>query len=167
FSEQWNFSIDESKEYPERFAGVLELPNQEYIAILNTYKNYFGGVIRGEVYGLKFNNTGGIEWKKTYINKKNDYDNFFISHDYSLNFENDSNTLKFFILSDSIKNLTTIEQYYKELTIDENFNVLNEENFSFGSGSDYKFGNTKYHLNGNKYTYGDTWVIDLIIDNEE
>src|SRR5690606_13887072 len=37
FSEQWNFSIDGSKEYPERFAGVLELPNHEYIAILNTF----------------------------------------------------------------------------------------------------------------------------------
>src|SRR5690606_29460341 len=127
YSEQWKFSIDESKEYPERFAGVLELPNHEYIVILNTFKNYFGGIIRGEVYGLKFNNTGGFEWKKTYINKKNDYDNGFISHDYSLNFENDSNNLKFFILSDSIKNLTTIEQYYKELTIDENFNILRSQ----------------------------------------
>lgn len=167
FSEQWNFSIDESKEYPERFAGVLELPNHEYIVILNTFKNYFGGIIRGEVYGLKFNNTGGFEWKKTYINKKNDYDNGFISHDYSLNFENDSNNLKFFILSDSIKNLTTIEQYYKELTIDENFNILNEENFPSSSGSDYMFGSTKYHLNGNKYTYGQTLDLDFIIGNNE
>jgi len=161
FNEKWSFLINETNYYEDLY-GVFELTNGEYLAVLNTVKNYLG-VIRSEVYGLKFSSSGTVLLKKSYLNPRN-FDSY-VSHDMPIYFENNSNELKFMVISDSLYNNSEQRQYYNELTVDKNFNVLKEKILPFNTSSKYEFGQMIYNIFGNKYVYGNKWVLDYQIGN--
>lgn len=167
FNEIWSFVINEgSSESNNEFGGVFELSNDEFIAVVNAFERP-QGVISGVIYGVKFNSAGNISWKKKYVNPRNNYeDPFFFSNDLVLPFESNSDTHKFIIMTDSIKG-SFVEQFYNELTVDRDFNILNEQYFSFPKSTTEYLGQMKYDIFGNKFTYGSAKVVEFFVGDKE
>lgn len=164
FNEVWTHLVNETDENSEFLYGVFELGNGEFIAIFNK-PEYVGTLFRNAVYGLKFNSTGTIIWKKKYNNYKPQNPSYYYSNDLPVEFDNKSNKLKFIIRTDSVNmNTSMTDKYINEITIDNNFNIINEEILPYDANQGYLFQQVKYDELGNKYVFGGRYFIDFYID---
>lgn len=163
FNEVWSFLINETDVLTESLFGVFDLPNNEFIAILNKGEYKLVGP-RSTTYALKFNSSGTILWKKQYKNEKPHNPSDYLSHDLPIQFDNESNELKFMMRTDSL-NITThmADQYFNEITIDKDFNILKEEVLPYDATQGYLFDRIKYDELGNKYTYSGKYFIDYYV----
>jgi len=160
FNEVWTHLVNETDENSEFLYGVFELGNGEFIAIFNK-PEFVGALFRTAVYGLKFNSTGTIIWKKKYNNYKPQNPSYYFSNDLPVNFDNKSDKLKFIIRTDSVNmNTYMADQYINEITIDNNFNIINEEILPYDAHQGYLFQQVKYDELGNKYVFGGRDFID-------
>lgn len=138
----WTFQTTDNL-YDIVFSGLFELPNDEHIAILK--ENNGSG---HEVFGLKFNSSGNILWRKSYSTNNVDINTFL---DQSVDFLTNGNSLKFMIVSDSTY-YNENDFYFRELEINNNGNILQEKLVDFIDIN--QFNTIIYDYTGNKYQYG-------------
>lgn len=159
FNLVWTFLINETIE-TESLAGVFELPNDEYIAMLGKTHYTNIGLNNSEVYGLKFNNSGIILWQKDYSAQNVDLNTHL---DQMINFTNESNELKLMIRSDSTYNSPTNDFYFRELKLNAAGDVLSNTKLNYSNIN--QFYNIIYDHNGSKYNFGGRSLIDFYIGN--
>lgn len=153
----WTFLIDKSSESDE-FAGVLELSNNEYIAILKKFSNTNTGLYNNEVYGLKFNGSGTILWEKDYSMNNVDTNTHL---DGIIKFTNKSNNdLRVMFRSDSTY-YNSDDFYYREIKINSNGDILENKKLNITSTAHMQY--IRYDNFGNKYNFGAGLTVDQVV----
>ncbi|WP_127023519.1 hypothetical protein [Flagellimonas beolgyonensis] len=150
----WSKTIDESPNHQDNFAGLLNLGNQNYIAIARKFNYSNSGLYNHQVYGCKFDNNGNIEWVKNYSSLLNDAST---NLDYTIEFENNSNELKVLFAADSTYYGSNNDTYVREVILNDNGDIINEN--IIGSNYDFPLWKIKYAINGDFYNYGNVDII--------
>ena len=158
FNLVWTFLINESIEI-DKFSGVFELPNDEYIAMLKRVHSASDGLNYNEVYGLKFNNLGNILWQKDYSTQNVDSD---ARLDEIIDFTNESNELKVMFRSDSTY-YNADDAYFREVKLNAAGDVLSTTILNYTDVN--QFYNIIYDQNGSKYNFGGRLLVDFYIGN--
>jgi hypothetical protein len=154
----WTFLIDETPE-SEHLGGVLELANDEFIAILSKMNYTNTGINNNEVYGLKINNSGNILWQKDYSANNVDLDTHL---DDVIEFKNESNELKIMFRSDSTY-YNSNDFYFREVKLNSDGQVLSNTKLNYTDVN--QFYNIIYDKNGNKYNFGGRLLVDFFVGN--
>lgn len=147
FNQVWTFLVNEINS-TNFFGGVYELPNDEYILISS--KN---GVNGNETYGLKFNNSGNILWRKNFNSTIAESGEYF---DFMIPFTSKSNRLKFITRS-----YTPDDSYFREVEINSDGEIL--ANIELNYPDVNQFGNIAYGNDGIKYNIGARALVDFLI----
>lgn len=147
FNLLWNFKIDESP-YSDELAGILELDDGSFIGIARKYESY--SILNEndpdhQVYGFKFTSNGELLWIKS-LNASNSISN------YTIPFENNSNTSKVIFSADTTNNNNPFDFFYREIEMNNDGQIIVEK--IINNVSPGKFWNIKYDENGNKFNYG-------------